>query len=112
MCPIAKAIVNTVNPKASDTPSSPMPTFGNAAARTALPHPPNTSQNVPTNSAIAFLPMAMVDSLFQLRQDVRLVSSRCSRHGLLPGEMTKRSDTHKIDQDRQQVPHNYRPGRN
>jgi hypothetical protein len=32
-----------------------MPTFGNAAARTALPHPPKTSQNVPMNSAIALL---------------------------------------------------------
>ena len=28
-----------------------MPTWGKAAARTALPHPPKTSQNVPKNSA-------------------------------------------------------------
>ena len=28
-----------------------MPTSGNAAANTALPHPPSTSQNVPKNSA-------------------------------------------------------------
>src|SRR5215510_535433 len=51
MCPMANAIVSTVRPKARDTPSSPMPTPGNAADRTALPHPPRTNQNVPTNSA-------------------------------------------------------------
>jgi hypothetical protein len=28
-----------------------MPRFGKAAARTALPHPPNTNHNVPMNSA-------------------------------------------------------------
>jgi hypothetical protein len=52
---MAYAIVSTVNPNAKLTPSRPMPTFGNAAARTALPHPPKTSQNVPMNSAIALL---------------------------------------------------------
>jgi hypothetical protein len=31
-----------------------MPVFGNVAARTALPHPPKTSQNVPNNSAAVF----------------------------------------------------------
>ncbi len=51
MWPIAKAIVRTVRPKASETPSRPMPTSGNAAASTALPQPPSTSQNVPKNSA-------------------------------------------------------------
>jgi hypothetical protein len=30
-----------------------MPTSGNAAASTALPQPPNTSQNVPRSSAAA-----------------------------------------------------------
>src|SRR5258708_30103334 len=55
MCPIAYAIVRTVNPKANATPSSPIPTPGNAAARTALPQPPNTSQKVPMNSATDFL---------------------------------------------------------
>src|SRR5258705_4627949 len=30
-----------------------MPSDGNAADSTALPHPPNTSQNVPRNSAAA-----------------------------------------------------------
>src|SRR5688572_27677651 len=49
--PSAYAPVTTVSPKASDTPSNPMPTSGNAAASTALPHPPRTSQNVPMNSA-------------------------------------------------------------
>ena len=53
--PMAKAIVSTVSPKASATPSSPIPTCGNAAASTALPQPPNTSQNVPRNSAAARL---------------------------------------------------------
>ena len=44
---MAKAMVSTVSPNASDTPSRPIPTLGNAAARTALPHPPRTSQKVP-----------------------------------------------------------------
>src|SRR3954462_6345808 len=54
MGPTAYAIVSTVRPNASETPSSPMPTFGKAAASTALPHPPSTSQNVPMNSADSF----------------------------------------------------------
>src|SRR6185295_6380952 len=54
MCPIAKAIVSTVRPNASDTPARPMPTSGKAAARTALPQPPSTNQNVPMNSAASF----------------------------------------------------------
>ena len=32
-----------------------MPTSGNAAANTALPHPPSTSQNVPSASAAYFV---------------------------------------------------------
>ncbi|MNE51701.1 hypothetical protein D3C76_1048980 [compost metagenome] len=47
---MAKAMVSTVRPNAKDTPSKPIPTSGKAAANTALPQPPNTSQNVPTNS--------------------------------------------------------------
>src|SRR6185436_11716363 len=35
--------------------SNPMPTSGKAAARTALPQPPRTSQNVPINSAESFV---------------------------------------------------------
>ena len=50
---MAYAMVSTVRPNANDTPSSPIPTFGKAAARTALPQPPSTSQKVPTNSAAA-----------------------------------------------------------
>src|SRR6185503_16118301 len=49
--PNAYAPVSTVRPNASDTPARPMPTLGNVAARMALPHPPNTSQKVPRNSA-------------------------------------------------------------
>src|SRR5882757_893320 len=48
---MANAIVSTVRPKASDTPTKPMPSSGKAAANTADPHPPNTSQAVPMNSA-------------------------------------------------------------
>ena len=43
-----------VRPNASETPSNPIPTSGKAAARTALPQPPSTSQKVPTNSAESF----------------------------------------------------------
>ena len=47
MWPIAKAMVRTVNPNASETPTNPMPSPGKAAARTALPQPPSTNQKVP-----------------------------------------------------------------
>src|SRR5580704_12100322 len=53
--PMAKAMVRTVRPKASETPTKPIPRPGNAAARTALPQPPKTSQKVPKNSAKARL---------------------------------------------------------
>src|SRR6478672_114904 len=49
--PSAYAPDSTVRPNASDTPSRPMPTSGKAAASTALPHPPRTSQKVPIDSA-------------------------------------------------------------
>src|SRR2546423_4136439 len=52
--PSAYARVSTVSPNASDTPAKPMPRFGNAAASTALPQPPRTSQNVPRNSQTSF----------------------------------------------------------
>ena len=48
---MANAMVKTVSPKASATPRNPIPSAGNAAASTALPQPPKTSQNVPKNSA-------------------------------------------------------------
>src|ERR1700722_2704603 len=51
MCPMAYAMVTTVRPNASATPSNPIPTPGNAADSPALPQPPSTSQNVPMNSA-------------------------------------------------------------
>ena len=46
-------MVNTVSPKARETPTQPMPTPGTPAANTAAPHPPNTNQNVPMSSATA-----------------------------------------------------------
>src|SRR4051812_1239221 len=48
-------MVKTVKPKARATPANPIPKVGIAAARTALPQPPKTSQNVPRNSAAARL---------------------------------------------------------
>src|SRR5271166_6182105 len=48
---MAKAMVSTVSPKASATPANPMPSAGNAAASTAAPQPPKTSQKVPNISA-------------------------------------------------------------
>src|SRR4051794_35675875 len=44
-------MVTTVRPKDSETPSSPIPTPGKAAAITALPQPAKVSQNVPIASA-------------------------------------------------------------
>ena len=41
----------SVSPNARETPKNPMPKPGNAAASTALPHPPKTSQDVPSKSA-------------------------------------------------------------
>src|ERR1700679_377069 len=59
---MAKAMVTTVRPNANETPSRPIPTWGTAAARTALPHPPSTNQKVPINSAASFLVSGMNDS--------------------------------------------------
>jgi hypothetical protein len=52
-------MVTTVSPKASDTPSQPMPLSPTEAARTAAPVPPKTSQKVPKNSATAAFPVFM-----------------------------------------------------
>src|SRR4051812_5159996 len=66
-------MVTTVSPKASETPTNPMPTFGMPAAITAAPQPPNTSHNVPTHSAMARLavvirkPSAILSSPFRAR---------------------------------------------
>src|SRR5580698_5168282 len=66
------AMATMVSPKAKDTPSNPIPTCGNAAARTALPHPPSTSQKVPMNSAASFLVNGMADScLFEFSPSYR-----------------------------------------
>ena len=59
MWPIANAIASTVSPKASATAKEPMPRPGNAAARTALPHPPKTNLKVPKNAAAARLPIVV-----------------------------------------------------
>src|ERR1051325_563520 len=56
-------MVSTVRPNAKATPRNPMPRFGNAAAKTALPQPPNTSQNVPKNSATTRLDMSFCMAL-------------------------------------------------
>src|SRR5262250_1040587 len=55
-----------------------MPTSGNAAARTALPQPPSTSQKVPMNSAASLgvicSPLSArnpTSSAFLLRRDLR-----------------------------------------
>jgi hypothetical protein len=56
-------MVKTVNPKANATPAYPIPTLGTPAAITAAPHPPNTSQNVPKNSAAARLPIGIASLL-------------------------------------------------
>jgi len=44
-------MVRTLRPKASETPNSPIPTCGKAAAITALPQPAKVSQKVPIPSA-------------------------------------------------------------
>src|SRR5450755_1428239 len=84
-------MVSTVNPKANETPSKPIPTFGNAAASTALPHPPNTSQNVPMDSARAlFGKLIMIFSSFngtahrRAEPELHLPSSAagCQGHGI------------------------------
>jgi hypothetical protein len=44
-----------------------MPTPGNAAARTALPQPPNVNQNVPKNSADHFALLLAIRTFFDKR---------------------------------------------
>src|SRR5436189_45147 len=71
-------MVRTVSPNAKDTPSSPMPTLGKAAAKTALPQPPKTSQKVPIASAVQRLlifmgcPFVAVRNVPKHRPDSRL----------------------------------------
>jgi len=58
-CPKAYAPASTDRPKANETPTNPIPSctlssVRNFAARIAAPHPPNSSTNVPRNSAPSF----------------------------------------------------------
>src|SRR5450756_2079612 len=62
-------MVTTVRPKASATPTRPMPVAPSEAARTAAPVPPKTSQNVPKNSVAAGLPVLMFDPHVSLNCD-------------------------------------------
>src|SRR4051812_35713172 len=78
-------MVRTVNPNASDTPTKPIPNplfvpagVRNVAARTALPVPPNTSTNVPRNSAPNRVVKRMPTSS---TLDTRLGTSRHHRDG-------------------------------
>src|SRR5262249_13033691 len=60
----------------------PIPSPGNAAARTALPQPPNTSQNVPVNSAATFGPITL--SSLPNGGRLRLApKKRCSQPGVV-----------------------------
>src|ERR1700761_3347921 len=70
MWPIAYAMVSTVSPNASATPTNPIPNAGNAAASTALPQPPKTNQNVPKNSAAALFPRLIANSSSQVWADL------------------------------------------
>src|SRR3569833_1507152 len=96
---MANAIVSTVRPNASDTPSRPMPTLGNAAAITALPQPPSTSQNVPKNSAARRLESGMVvpDSFRFLKTDAPCLARRARtirRRSVSVYLSTARSNSH------------------
>jgi len=51
---MAYAMVSTVRPNASATPCRQMPTFGNAAARTALPHPQEQARTSEKLRAVLF----------------------------------------------------------
>src|SRR5579862_4399032 len=62
--PMAKAMVSTVSPKARATPAKPIPRPGKAAASTALPQPPKTSQDVPMNSAKSLFERGMFGSSY------------------------------------------------
>ncbi len=78
-------MVTTVKPKASETPSRPIPTPGKAAAITALPQPPKVSQNVPIASA-ASLRVSMI--VPRLNADIRRIPDpgplAMTRHSQMP----------------------------
>src|ERR1043165_9770730 len=67
-------MLTTVKPKASDTPTKPMPISGNLAASTALPHPPKTIQKVPMNAAVSFFDNGMAAPSVESAFDSRNVS--------------------------------------
>src|ERR1700730_10172710 len=58
-------MVTTLSPNASDTPSNPIPTCGNAAAITALPQPAKVNQNVPIASARYFFAFMAISLLWE-----------------------------------------------
>src|SRR5208282_2274315 len=93
MCPIANAMVSTVRPKAKATPSNPMPTLGKAAARTALPHPPSTNQNVPKNSA----PYCFICSSFQLTRATATGQITQNRGAATEGYLSKAPMSNEYD---------------
>ena len=74
---MAKAMVRTVSPKAKATPRKPMLNVTpfivdrKAAAKTAAPQPPKTSQKVPKNSAAARFEIGIRDLLFPYSSLVR-----------------------------------------
>src|SRR5262245_28665620 len=89
-------MVSTVRPKANETPRRPIPTLGKAAASTALPQPPKTSQNVPRNSAAALLVSDIGVSPFeQPSNKVKLL--QCTTEGPFIVRHTKRTSTAPTD---------------
>src|SRR5687767_6195374 len=75
-------MVSTVRPKASETPKRPMPTWGKAAAMTALPQPAKVSQNVPSpQPRISSFPSCFL-LLIQVRYLPRLLLSPSPVAGL------------------------------
>ncbi len=81
MWPTAYAIVKTVKPKARATPTNPIPRWGNPAASTAAPQPPNTSQNVPKNSATTRRDISIpIGCLLRSGLEDRRSPSSCEAH--------------------------------
>src|SRR5215813_629379 len=67
-------MVNTVRPNAKATPRKPIPRLGKAAASTAAPQPPKTSQNVPKNSATTRRDVSLSMGRFLLARVWRITS--------------------------------------
>src|SRR3954447_3716699 len=68
-------MVRTVRPKARETPTKAIPRFGNPAARTAAPQPPNTSQKVPKTSAAIRRDISMVSPYLLLETTLASIPS-------------------------------------